>query len=655
MDQVKKVLEVTKKHHFWVLSGVVALAAIALWWSASSNMAGQIESRRGELTSENDQVKDIRNRKNHPNQKVLDLIKQEHKRLRGEVYGAWTGYYKLQKERNKWPRLLGPDFLDVIAELGRDEDIPELQRETYQNYIQDHFKTLCEIIDIRLPPELDENGQPVLDDKGRPVKIYPFDKRPGQTGGYGVAGGYANEGYEEEGAGYGPGYGETARSTRAQLVGKVLWDSTSLEQMRRAFYWPTTPSTVAVRFAQEDLWVYEALLRIIRDTNEGATIYYNTPVKRIRALEIGKAAAAAFGKSYGQTYGTGGGGYGGGYEGEGYGGGYEEEGYGGGYGEEGYGGGYGEEGYGDGYDENAYDEDAVDSGAAAGALTDADASPEDRERTKLVDYRYVDPNGKPLTATESMESPPFAEFQMIPVRFLLEIDQRKIPKFLVSCVNSDLPMVVRRWRINPGRGAVLNLSIIAGPTGEGDAGESYEETDYGAGEGYEEGYGGGGYGGGGYGGGGYGGGGYGGYGDTADSYEGYGGQGSRTVEDSDTYDVTLEVLGTVYLFNFPDPETFGTGVGTEEPVVVPAGVPGPGPVVVPPPPPKAPPPGAPKPPSTGTPPAAPPGGPTGPPGKTTPTPKAPATPPGLAPAPPGKATPTPKAPAPPPGPGTVNP
>ena len=46
--------------------------------------------------------------------------------------------------------------------------------------------------------------------------------------------------------------------------------------------------------AQEDLWVYEALLRIIENTNQGYTSYYNAPVKEIDALQIGADASKAW-------------------------------------------------------------------------------------------------------------------------------------------------------------------------------------------------------------------------------------------------------------------------------------------------------------------------------------------------------------------------
>ena len=55
---------------------------------------------------------------------------------------------------------------------------------------------------------------------------------------------------------------------KGNLVGKVDWNPTDLKRIRAKFFWAKQPVTIQVRLAQEDLWVYEALLRIIAATNE---------------------------------------------------------------------------------------------------------------------------------------------------------------------------------------------------------------------------------------------------------------------------------------------------------------------------------------------------------------------------------------------------
>ena len=60
--------------------------------------------------------------------------------------------------------------------------------------------------------------------------------------------------------------------------------------------WQDTPSTLAILLAQEDLWVCQALLRVISNCNEGAAKDKPSTavVKRIEHLDIGRDAAFAW-------------------------------------------------------------------------------------------------------------------------------------------------------------------------------------------------------------------------------------------------------------------------------------------------------------------------------------------------------------------------
>ncbi len=77
------------------------------------------------------------------------------------------------------------------------------------------------------------------------------------------------------------------------MVGVLEWDESDRNRIMRQFQWEETPDTQTVRLAQEDLWVYEALLRIIEKTNKGTT-YENAAIKGVLALEIGKQAARSW-------------------------------------------------------------------------------------------------------------------------------------------------------------------------------------------------------------------------------------------------------------------------------------------------------------------------------------------------------------------------
>ena len=44
MDQVRTALAWLKKHHFWVLTGLVVLIALGCWWSAAKKMSTKYEA-----------------------------------------------------------------------------------------------------------------------------------------------------------------------------------------------------------------------------------------------------------------------------------------------------------------------------------------------------------------------------------------------------------------------------------------------------------------------------------------------------------------------------------------------------------------------------------------------------------------------------------
>lgn len=552
MDKVKQVLALAKRHHFWVLFGVVVVLAAVVWFSASSGLADRIETRTGKLESQRKNVSGISSVSIHPNEACLEEIQKEYKKLQNEVFKAWKRLYEDQKAKNQWPSTVGEGFLTVVNALGPDDPIPEPQRADYMYFIEPHFQTLYDIIDIRLPAERDERGNVVEDEDGKPKKIDPLAKATSTTG-YGS--GEMDYGAREDEYDTSP-YGQSTypgsgTSQKGELVGKVFWNTANIQQLWRRLHWNDVPTDSQVRLAQEDLWVFEALLRIVDQTNEGATSYYNAAVKRIEAIQIGQDVALSLGTGrQGGPFGSGGG-----YSGSA---------------------GYGREGpmlYGPTEEQYSEDEetdygesdDAGASGASAyGAQPGATAamSLNDQWRLKLIDHRYVDRDGKPLpVGAEGRVEHPFDQFKMMPVRMVLMMDQRRIPRLLVKCANSTMPVVVRRVRLNPGKGRSFDPGRMTGPRGPGGfggpsgGGPGYYsgESDYSSDSSYEMDYG------------------------SEDTYPGsqygqYGqpGQAGDRGKQPGSFDLPFEVQGIIYIFNPPNFEKLAGGAAGAEPVMPPA-------------------------------------------------------------------------------------
>jgi len=302
MDQVKIVLAAIKKHHFWVLCGVIVVLVLGAWWSATSGLAKSIETRKEELISAQKSVQSVTSESLHANQECIKEIKAKHEDLKNEVYDAWNFFYGEQKRNNQWPPV-DQTFRRDIALLGPDDEISVPHRDSYMYFIRRHLPQTFEIVDLRLPVKRDAQGEPITDEDGKPVKIDPFEKSTGGGAGYAGVGEYGAGGMPD--GMDGPSYTRTA-SSGEELVGKVEWAMNDLKRIHAGYFWKTRPTTTQVRLAQEDLWVYEALLRIwvyeallriIAKTNEASTSHYNAAVKIIQALEIGQKAAAGFARS----------------------------------------------------------------------------------------------------------------------------------------------------------------------------------------------------------------------------------------------------------------------------------------------------------------------------------------------------------------------
>ena len=574
MDQVKVALAVIKKHHFWILCGLAVLFGLGAWWSATAGLASRIEARRGELESTYKQIAGISSGGAHPNEETNKKIEGLHKELTDKVLKAWSKLYQDQKERNEWPSELGDEFRDYVKFLRSEDEIPFDYRNTYMYFIRNHFPEMYEIVDIRLPVEKDEDGRTKLDADGKPIKVDPFkDSRGGGSVG-GMSGTEGMGSMPGPGTGGMPGasYSRTSGSKGDELAGKVDWNSGDLKRIRGGFYWSTTPTTSQVRLAQEDLWVYEALLRIIRDANAHATSHHNAAVKEIMALEIGRGAANAFAQLQGQTTRSGGGFAGAGGEAFPGSGGGMMPGMGPGGGGADMAGGSmpamsampGPGGPGGampgmqgmpsmpGADGGAGPTTSGATGAGRGG-TGSTLSPDEQWQKRLTDFRYVDQKGIPLAASASQ---PFAEFKMMPVRMALLVDQRRIPKLLVNCANSSMPVDVRRVTLNPGKGGSLNMGSLGGGSGYGTGGGMSGVQTGGSGGGFSGPAGGAGLG---------------------PESEGFGGPSTGTSststgrrEQQTSYDIPIEILGIIHIFNPPDPQKLGTGSAGEEMAAAPA-------------------------------------------------------------------------------------
>ncbi len=482
MDKLKPIIDAVKKYHFWVICGAALLTVLVCWWLATNGVAGQYKADESKINNAFNSVSGIQS--DHPNQAKIDEIKKQQGALKQSVYEAWKYLYLQQKEKNPFPTdVLGEDFQRQFENLRPQEDLARRYRERYQNYIKDYFPKLLERIDVR----------------------HPVEPKPGEAAGPAVGGPRSDGLMGPPGTGVPmPG----AANAEQEWTGVIDWNPTDYARLVSRFEWQQTPSTMAVVLAQEDLWVYEALLRVIKNTNEGATNQSNALVKRIEALEIGPDAVAAW-KSAENALGL-------------------------------QGQGQGQQGTGT--------NPAMEGGLPTpGGRLGGDMGPgigrnaaggptEEQLLQQLFQYRYIDDKGTPLPSQPQYPyvAQPYAEFKMMPVRMMLVVDQRQIPKLLVQCATRACPSKsaacgfckikarqIRRARARTARGMGpmpgLGMDMPPGMMPRGGA-----MAPTGAGPG-------------------------------------------NPPQEAGRFDIPVEIFATIYIYNPPDREKLGTGTAAAAP------------------------------------------------------------------------------------------
>jgi len=329
----------------------------------------------------------------------------------------------------------------------------------------------------------------------------------------------------------------------------VNWDSTDQAQLIKRFDWSGLPEklprTLDVLYAQEDLWVLNALMGIIKQTNGKATAGYEATIKQIQYIQLGQAVVPRSGQVQRLT---GGGMIGGGEGGTG-----------------------GEGSVGTSADmagsammmgQQSGGADAGGGGAAGAAGGGADmmgGAPGGAAVGDPANFRYVDNNFQPLEASRVRTAlgpdnrDPANAFlvvaKRIPIRMGLTMDQRQINRLIAACGNSTLMVEVRQVRINRTSGSG---GSAGGRSSFGGAG--------------------GGMGGMGGAGGGFGGAGGGGMAPPVGGGDSSGGSsfgGSTTDSLNLSFDLPVEVYGVVYIYNPVDELKLGIEGKAAEPSAVP--------------------------------------------------------------------------------------
>lgn len=555
MDQVKAFGQWMKKNYFWVLCGLVTLLALGFWFTSTSSLQAEADARRSAIEAKESTANTIRTRANHPNTVTHTRMEERNNALVEDVYAVWNEQFDKQSAILVWPERLGSEFRAIVSRLQPIEQKvsfpPERealsfnQRTTYRDFIHMELPKLAKIVGAEW-----RGGTGSGASSGQSGGMGGM---PG-AGGMGYMGGMAPGMPDMMGGGPGgmPGLGGRDARRRTGPAPLVDWKVANQRSLKEArFSWPTkrggVPSTLDVLYAQEDYWIYSAVMNIIRATNGDISHRYQAAVKTIDFIDIGRDAIGVAGRVMRvgmERSGAGMGGMG------------DMMGMGSDGGMMGMPGmemdaGAGMGGMGDMGMPGGMPGDS--SGSGSGAQPQRDPG----------DNRYVNLQYEPLTASQirsAFESNnPEDAFLMVakrvPVRMRLKVDQRKLPKLLAECGNASLQLEVRQVRINVRSGSTARRGMGGGMGSMGGMGDMMGGAPGGYEEMMEAPGGGGGYGemmGGMPGGDGMMGGG------MPGMMGGSAGSGSgRGLSDESPFDIDVELYGIMYIYNPVDREKLG--------------------------------------------------------------------------------------------------
>jgi len=440
MDQLKVFWAVVVKYHFWILMVVVLLGSIGSFYVSRQAIDQQVATQTSQLKNVYQKVSTLSGSAGtHPNPFSDEEMKKSVSLMTGDVKSAWESQYNRQRSILVWPEEVGKAetlktlnsfrpiefFLEYTAPPtpAKPEPLNLTEREVYRDYVKDVFPKLAKIVGSNWTATMKA------------------------TGGVGGVGGAGGAGYDA--AFSGGGSSPAAAVATIESAPLVVWSTESQSTLQGQivpWYNPDSPpSTLEICYTQEDLWVLDGVLRVIKRTNGNARENFQAPIKEIQWIRLGKTARADAGSVMGVA---------------------------------------------------ALSAPTMASPSASYGPSNPVAGPPaaygggaNAVRADPADGRYVDSDYKPVPSSKlrsaMRSSAPsdalFAVAKRIPVQFRLKMDPTKIATLIAECGNNAILIEVKQVRINGRDGgsggdgggeASGGASSVAGAYGGGGGGNN---------------------------------------------------------------------------------------------------------------------------------------------------------------------------------------
>ena len=228
MEKIKPILMKIRGHHFWIL--VIFGAAVILYcWNASvSEIERDFQKNKRAVSAQFTSLKTNSQRSEFPNEIWIEETKNAADKVTKSAAVAWKGVVDMQQPAVQWPEdILGAGFAEVFAN-----------------------------------PESDE-------EKSALVAAYA-EAAPKLIGALRETLGATKIVESEEG---------------------VLWEQSNYDLLQDGYATTKIKTARDCEIRQKALWVYQAMARVIAETNRGEEDQFNLPIHTVKELAVGELAA----------------------------------------------------------------------------------------------------------------------------------------------------------------------------------------------------------------------------------------------------------------------------------------------------------------------------------------------------------------------------
>ena len=527
MDFIKKQWNNVVLYQFWILSGLVLLVSVIVFYMTSSSLSAVVAERTSKLISTFEQVSTVSSAvPSHPNSFSHVVMDKAAAELEKDIKKAWEKQYTYQIPLMVWPR-------DAFSDADTHKIFSKL-------------RPVEKYIDFPLPPRLPAPYDKITLNDRQVYKQYigpefaSVSRKMGTEWKAQLTVAASAEAAANNAANPTPDIVRWSKESQQTLLGQIVpWYSRG-----------QAPSVLDIYYTQEDMWLLAGIMDIIKKANGDARENFQTVVREVEFIRMGQFASRNAGVLAVPASSAGGFGMGGMSGGEGGMSGGEM----GGMGSGGMGsGGMGSGGMGSG------NEMGGGSGEASSGVSDPSLAidPADNRYISFAAESEFQPRkGAELREsirTVSAANAVDAVAKRVAIRMRLKIDPSGLSRLITACGNADLLLEVYQVRVatdaapetgSVGGGGMGGMGGYGGMSGSGGG-----RPGMGGGMGMGGGAGGDGYGEGSSSGGEYGGGGY--------------GVAPATLEDASS-EISVEIFGLIYLYNPDNIVSLGTDLAAEK-------------------------------------------------------------------------------------------